>query len=78
MKANKMTATGNRRRKKKPDQPVLELPPLSDDQFAALRENIGINGVLVPILLDEDRQIIDGWHRYRIATELGYECPEII
>lgn len=75
-----MTKTSKlpRPRKPKPYQPILELPPLPDDQFAALRENIGINGVLVPILIDEHQQIIDGWHRHRIATELGYECPEIV
>ncbi len=75
-----MTKTSKlpRPRKPKPYQPILELPPLPDDQFAALRENIGINGILVPILIDEDRQIIDGCHRHRIATDLGYQCPEIV
>ena len=61
-------------------EPVLELPPLPPEQYAALRDNIAVNGVLVPILVDGDgpvRLIIDGDHRKRIADELGYECPEI-
>ena len=60
---------------------VLQLPPLPPDQFEALRQNIGINGVLVPILVDGDgpvRGIIDGNYRKKIADELGYECPEIV
>jgi len=31
--------------------PVLKLPPLPFDQFMALRDNIAINGVLVPIIV---------------------------
>jgi len=44
-------------------KPVLQLPPLSYEEFTALRDNIAVNGVLVPILVDSDgpkRQIIDG------------------
>jgi DNA modification methylase len=62
-------------------EPVLKLPPLSYEEYAALRDNIAVNGVLVPILVDSDgpkRRIIDGNHRKQIADELGYECPEIV
>jgi DNA modification methylase len=62
-------------------EPVLELPPLPFDQYTALKENIGVNGVLIPILVDGDgpvRRIIDGNHRKQIADELGYECPEVV
>ena len=59
-------------------QPVLKLPPLPHDQFLALRDNIAVNGVLVPILIDEDKHIIDGSYRKQIANELGYDCPEIV
>jgi hypothetical protein len=61
--------------------PVLNLPKLPYDQFMALRDNIGINGVLVPILTDGGRpvcRIIDGGYRKAIADELGYECPEVV
>jgi len=62
-------------------EPVLKLPPLSYEEFDALRDNIAVNGVLVPILVDSDgprRKIIDGNFRKQIANELGYECPEIV
>lgn len=62
-------------------QPALKLPALSYEQFTALRDNIAINGVLVPILVDSDgprRTIIDGCYRKQIADELGYDCPEIV
>ncbi len=61
-------------------EPILELPPHSPEQYSALRDNIALHGVLVPILVDGDgtiRGIIDGDHRKRIADELGCECPEI-
>ena len=62
-------------------QPVLKLPPLRYEDFVALRDNIAVNGVLVPILVDSDgprRNIIDGNYRKQIAEELGYDCPEIV
>jgi|ERR1043165_1222658 ParB-like chromosome segregation protein Spo0J len=59
-------------------QPVLRLPSLSYDLFQALRNNIAVNGVLVPILVDENKRIIDGNYRKQIASELGYDCPEIV
>src|SRR3954469_13976875 len=62
-------------------EPVLDLPPLPPEQYEALRDNIAVHGVLVPILVDGDgpvRRIIDGNHRKRIADELGYDCPEIV
>jgi ParB-like chromosome segregation protein Spo0J len=60
---------------------VVALPALPPEQLAALRENIAVNGVLVPILVDSDgprRKIIDGNYRKQIADELDYDCPEII
>src|SRR4051794_30523703 len=62
-------------------EPVLHLPSLPYEQFTALRDNIAVNGVLVPILVDGDgpaRCIIDGNYRKRIADELGYDCPEVV
>ena len=61
--------------------PVLKLPKLPYEQFVALKDNIALNGVLVPIIVDSDglkRKIIDGNYRKQIAEELGYDCPEIV
>jgi len=59
-------------------QPVLKLPQLTYGQFLALRDNIAVNGVIVPIVVDEDKGVIDGNYRKMIADELGYDCPEIV
>ena len=62
-------------------EPALRLPPLPPEQYEALRDNIAVNGVLVPILVDGGgprRHIIDGNTRKRIADGLGYDCPEIV
>jgi hypothetical protein len=61
-------------------RPVLQLPPLPDDQYEGLRQNIACNGVLVPILTDggsRTRLVIDGNQRKRLADEFGYSCPEV-
>lgn len=77
-----MSARSARKVSKKPRyEPTLKLPPLPYEQFMALRDNIAVNGVLVPILVDGDglvRKIIDGNYRKAIAEELGYDCPEIV
>ena len=73
-----MSANTTKRRKKASYQPILTLPALSYDDFTALHDNIGVNGVMVPIIVDEKKQIIDGNYRKAIADEFGYDCPEII
>ena len=62
-------------------RPVLRLPPLPDDQYEGLRNNIAVNGVLVPIITDGGspvRLVIDGNQRKRLADEFGYPCPEVV
>ena len=71
----------SKRSKKPVYEPVIKLPPLRYEDFVALKDNIAVNGVLVPILVDSDgprRKIIDGNYRKQIAEELGYDCPEIV
>lgn len=45
---------------------------------SALREDIARRGVLVPIDVDEEGNVLDGHHRKRFADELGLACPEIV
>ncbi|HUD32037.1 MAG TPA: ParB N-terminal domain-containing protein [Variovorax sp.] len=49
-------------------------PAMSDEQFQALKDSIMDIGVQEPITLFEG-MVIDGWHRYTAADELGEECP---
>lgn len=51
------------------------LPPLLPDEFEALRSSIAERGVDVPIIVDQDGNIIDGYHRQRACVELGIFCP---
>lgn len=51
------------------------LPPLSEDEYASLFDDIAAGGVKVPIDIDEDGEILDGHHRKRVCDELGIECP---
>jgi len=49
------------------------MPSLSDEEYAALKEDIRINGQQIPILIDEDNNILDGHNRWEICQELGIE-----
>ncbi len=49
------------------------LPPLSDEAYAALRESIAEHGVLVPVEVDEEGNVLDGHHRRRAWEELRAE-----
>ena len=51
------------------------LPPLSDEEYDALRDDIATNGVLVPVTVDQNGYVIDGHNRLKIADELGLEVP---
>lgn len=41
------------------------LPPLSDEEFAALKASIMAQGVLNPVLVDEEGNVLDGHHRLK-------------
>lgn len=51
------------------------LPRLSDDEYAALEKSIIEHGIQVPILVDENKSVIDGHHRKEIADRFGIDCP---
>lgn len=53
------------------------LPDLSPEDFGALKASIADLGILVPILLDEKGQVIDGQHRLRAAAELGLPDSQV-
>jgi hypothetical protein len=51
-------------------------PAMPADQFSALKDSITDIGVQDPITLYEG-MVIDGWHRYTAAQEVGVECPTV-
>lgn len=61
-----------------PDRVIQPMPPLSADQESSLRDGIARNGVAVPITVDQHGRILDGHNRFRIAAELGIECPRVV
>lgn len=54
------------------------MPPLSPEEYASLEASIAVNGVQVPIIVDEFGVVIDGHHRKRIADSLGIEYPTTV
>lgn len=54
------------------------MPPLTAEQEASLRAGLQRNGVAVPITVDQHGRILDGHNRFRIALELGIECPRVV
>ena len=51
-------------------------PAMCSDDFQALKDSIESIGVQNPITLFEG-MVIDGWHRYTAANELGMDCPSV-
>lgn len=51
-------------------------PAMSSEEYESLKQSIDVIGVQNPIVIYEE-MIIDGWHRYRAARELGMDCPVI-
>ena len=45
------------------------VPPMSAEDLSRLREDLAKDGLKVPIVLYKG-EILDGWHRYQICTEL--------
>jgi ParB-like chromosome segregation protein Spo0J len=50
-------------------------PSMTPEEYQSLKDSIDVNGVLNPITIHEG-MVIDGWHRYKAAMELGMDCPE--
>lgn len=51
-------------------------PAMGADDFQALKDSIENIGVQNPVTL-LDGMVIDGWHRYTAAIELGMSCPTV-
>jgi len=48
-------------------------PPLSDEEYTALKKDIEDRGIQVPIELDSDGNILDGHHRWYIAKAVVFK-----
>jgi hypothetical protein len=55
------------------------MPPLTDEEYEALKADIAERGVQVPVEYDEDGNILDGYHRVRACQELGItDWPKVV
>ena len=54
------------------------LPPLSDEDYYRLKDDIGRRGVMVPIEVDENGEVLDGHHRKSIADSMGIKYRTIV
>lgn len=60
-------------------QPYQLFDDLTEEEYAALRDDIARCGVLVPIEFDEDGNVLDGHHRLRACQELGItDYPRVV
>lgn len=57
--------------------PYQLLPPLSEEEYTALKEDIRARGVAVAVEFDGDGNILDGHHRVKIWQELQDEGVDI-
>lgn len=68
----------DRRSATDPRRPGKLIPDLPVAEYNSLKELIRVQGVLVPIIVDQDGKIIDGVQRDRICKELGINCPRLV
>jgi len=54
------------------------LPELTPEEYEALKDDIRTNGVQIPVEIDENGNILDGYHRVKICNELGIDYPKNI
>lgn len=54
------------------------LRPLNKEEETLLHESIKKHGLITPIIVTKAGEIIDGWHRQKIATELCIPLPATI
>lgn len=60
----------------KPDWQLL--PPLTDDEFGALKADVAAHGVRVPVVVDaETGAVLDGHHRLRAVEEMRAEGTKV-
>jgi hypothetical protein len=51
------------------------LPALTPERYQALKSDIAVRGVQVPIIMDQQGNILDGWYRWLACQELGVYWP---
>lgn len=47
------------------------IPPVSREEYESLKRDIAVNGIRVPLMINSNRVLLDGYTRLRIVRELG-------
>lgn len=55
--------------------PYQVMRSLTTDEYRTLKASIEVHGILEPILVDTQGNIVDGHHRDKAAKQLGIEAP---
>ncbi|WP_043992172.1 ParB N-terminal domain-containing protein, partial [Leptospira santarosai] len=58
--------------------PRNDFDPLTEEEYASLKENIALNGILDALTARKDGTIITGENRYKIALELKEHEDETV
>lgn len=58
--------------------PKNDFDPLNEDEYASLKENIALNGILDALTARKDGTLVTGENRYRIALELKEHEDEVV
>jgi hypothetical protein len=54
------------------------MPPLSPEEYAALKANIIRQGAQIAVAYDEEGNILHGFRRVQTGQELGLEWPKMV
>jgi len=52
------------------------VPKLSPQEYESLQTSIKVNGLLIPLIVNQNGVLLDGYHRYRACQELGIK-PQV-
>ena len=62
----------------RPHPYAKKLSPVDKDTYASMKESAKTSGIVYPIIVDADGNIIDGVNRWKIARELKIPLPVIM
>ena len=72
-----MSNTGTKRRRTRNSYRLL--PPLPSDVYEALKANIALNGIVVPVVTDDDGNVLDGFalslRERHVESWCQHPCP---
>lgn len=52
------------------------VPRLTKEEYESLKESIKQNGLWVPLIVNRNGILLDGYHRYKACQELGIKNPK--